>query len=74
MQDQKMANNLKNNSSKISKILDMIIKHAGEVVKYEKEAIEASKKMEEASIKAKVARNNMISVNLNYLYKNVYLK
>ena len=58
-----MASGLKGISSKISQVLDIIIKQAGEVVKYEKEAVEASKKMEEASIQAQLARNNMNSVN-----------
>lgn len=57
-----MANGLKTLSSNISKVLDFMIKHAGEVVEYEKEAIEASKNMEDASLKAQLARSNMILV------------
>jgi len=64
-----MASGLKNLSNRISKVLDLIIKHAGEVVKYEKEAIDASKKMEEASIHAQFARNNMLTVSCEYLLK-----
>lgn len=57
-----MANGLKNLSNKISKVLELIIKHAGEVVKHEKDAVEASKNMEQASLQAQIARNNMIRV------------
>lgn len=57
-----MADGLKNLSGNISKVLDLIIRHAGDVVKFEKEAVEASKKMEEASIQAQIARTNMITV------------
>lgn len=64
-----MANGLKTLSGKISKALDLIIKQAGDVVKYEKEAVEASKKMEEASLQAQIARNNMITVFINYILK-----
>jgi len=58
---------LKNLSSQISKTLDLIIKHANEVMTHEKEAKEAAKNMEEASLKAQIARKNMISVFLNIL-------
>jgi len=53
---------LKNLSTQISKVLDIIIKNADEVMKQEKQAREAAKNMEEASFKAQIARRNMISV------------
>lgn len=59
---------MKNISEQISKTLDIIIKHASEVVKHEKEAKEAARNMEEASFKAQFARNKMISVIL-FLFK-----
>ncbi len=64
-----MANGLKNLSGKISNVLDLIIKHAGDIVKFEKEAVEASKKMEEASIQAQIARTNMITVIFGFFTK-----
>ena len=66
-----MANNMKNISNRISNVLDIIIKEAGNVMKFENEAIEASKLMEEASFKSQIARNNMISVNYFLNYKTV---
>ncbi len=57
-----MANGLKGISSKITEVLDLIIKNAKDIIKFEKEAVEASKKMEDASLKAQIARNNMITV------------
>jgi hypothetical protein len=55
---------LKGISTRISKVFDMVIKYAGEVVTHEKEAKDASKKMEEASLKAQFARKNMFNVRI----------
>jgi len=65
-----MASGLKTIALKISKVLDLIIKNASDVMKFEREAVEASKKMEEASMHAQLARNKMISVRLLLPIKN----
>jgi hypothetical protein len=62
VQDQKLAYNLKNLSTRITKAFDLVIKYAGDIVKYEESAKESAKKMEEASLKAQLARTNMINV------------
>jgi hypothetical protein len=53
---------LKNNSDKITKLFDLIIKYTNEIVTSEGEAVKAAKEMEEASLKALFARKNMFSV------------
>lgn len=65
---------MKNLSSQISKVLDIIIKNADEVMKQEKQAREAAKNMEEASFKAQIARRNMISVIFLNFYPNILKK
>jgi len=64
VQDQQLAFNLKNISTKMSKFFDLVIKYAGDVVNYEKDAKDAARKMEEASLKAQFSRKSMFSVNI----------
>lgn len=62
IQDQQLAQNLKNLSNKISKVFDNIIKYSGDVIKFESEAKESAKQMEDATLKASIARRNMVDV------------
>jgi hypothetical protein len=62
VQDQQLAFNLKNISTKMSKFFDLVIKYAGDVVNYEKDAKDAARKMEEASLKAQFSRKSMFTV------------
>jgi hypothetical protein len=65
---------LKSLSNQISKTLDLIIKHATEVITHETAARQAAQSMEEASLKAQLARKNMIAVScyFNLVFSKFY--
>ena len=59
IQDQRLASELSNISTNMTKMFKVMSKYAAEVLKYELEAKEASLKMEESSIKAQFSRQEM---------------